>query len=153
MNGKKITLELVWWVFTAAVLTLVMFPIWKDFPSFKFNATNIGYIVAFITFSRYTFLLEYTWLAGLEKVKIIFILLTLAFIGLCLTEMQDFNVWYDAGDPDQLLASVRSSQRESLLTYIRTEFLFFAVAAMISSVFLAGRLMVSIWTVRNRGRV
>lgn len=154
MNKNKVLLELVWWVVTAVILTVVMFPIWKNFPDFKFNITNIAYVVCFVTFTRYAFLLKHTFLSEWEKGKIAFVLCVFAIAGILLVQMQDFNVWYDNGDPDSLLKTVKNvAQRPSLLEYIKTEFILFAVASAISAFALAGRLLVSVWRLRNRGKV
>ena len=148
----KLLLEGIWWFVTAIIVSLVMYPIWSNFPEFKFNAVNIVNITAFVTFTRYIFLLKYTFIAKMEKVKIGFVLFTLMIVIAITTQIQSFNVWIDGGDPDVLLSSVgKSSARESLLNYIKSEFLFFVIAAIVSAIVLAGRLMVSVWSVRNRG--
>ena len=148
----KLLLEGIWWLITAIIVSLVMYPIWSNFPEFKFNVVNIVNITAFVTFTRYIFLLKYTFIAKMEKVKIGFVLFTLMIVIAITTQIQSFNVWIDGGDPDVLLSSVgKSSARESLLNYIKSEFLFFVIAAIVSAIVLAGRLMVSVWSVRNRG--
>ncbi len=153
MTSNKILLEAIWWVATAVVVTVVMYPIWINFPAYKFNGVNIATIVLFVTFARYTFFLKYTFLATLQYAKIGFILLTIAIVATLMTQIQSFNVWIDGGDPDVLLESVgNAAKRESLLNYIKSEFLFFVVAAIISALFLAGRLLVSVWRLRNRGK-
>jgi hypothetical protein len=152
--NKKIQLEALWWVVTAVIVSVVMFPIWKDFWDFKFNITNIVYVVCFVTFTRYAFLLKHTLIAKFLYWKVVFILCSLALCGILMVQMQDFNVWYDNGDPDILLKTVKEeSKRPALLDYIKTEFVFFAVASVISAFYLAARLLVSIWRLRNRGHV
>lgn len=154
MTSNKILLEAIWWVITAVVVTVVMYPIWTSFPAYKFNGVNIINIVLFVTFARYTFFLKYTFLATLQYAKIGFILLTIAIVATLMTQIQSFNVWIDGGDPDILLESVGNpAKRESLLNYIKSEYLFFVVAASISALFLSGRLLVSVWRLRNRGKV
>ena len=66
----KLLLEGIWWFITAIIVSLVMYPIWSNFPEFKFNVVNIVNITAFVTFTRYIFLLKYTFIAKMEKVKI-----------------------------------------------------------------------------------
>lgn len=151
--NNKIKLEIVWWLITAVLLVTLMFPIWKGFPQFPFHNTLIVFILCFITFTRYAFLLKYTFLANWEKGKILFVLLTLAIVGLLLFQIQDFNVWYDNGDPEQLLSNAPATDKESLLNYIKSIYLFFAVGSIVSAVLLGGRLLTSVWRLRNRGRV
>ena len=152
MTSRLLLIEFIWWLITAVVVTVVMYPIWRDFPAFRFNAVNIGYIVAFVTFTRVAFLLKYTFLAQAQYAKIGFVLLTFAIVLGFATQIQSFNVWIDNGDPEVLLAATTASKRESLLNYIRSEFLFFAIGAIISAFLLSGRLLVSVWRLRNRGK-
>jgi hypothetical protein len=150
--NNKLTLELVWWVATAVVVSVVMFPIWKDFPNFPFQMANIGSVVCFVTFTRYAFLLKHTFLADKLYPKIGFILVSFVVVGTLLAYMQSFNVWIDSGLPDGALQSITEKKRISLLEYIKSEYLLFAVGSIISVVLLAGRLLVSIWRLRNRGK-
>lgn len=150
LDAKLLAIEGVSLLMTAIVVVVVMYPIWSQFPEFKFNGTNVVYIVAFLTFARYTFLLRYTLIAEAQNVKIGFILLTLIIILGLITQIQDFNVWIDAGDPERLMPLVPQSKRDGLLSYIKSEFLFFAVGAVVASVFLSARLMMSVWRTRNK---
>lgn len=153
MKKDKVLFEVVWWIITAVILSVVMFPIWKDFPQFPFNITNIIYVVCFITFTRYAFFLKHTFMATWQNGKIAFVLCVFAISGILMVQLQDFNVWYDNGDPDILLKTVKKEHvRPNLLEYIRTEYLFFAVASSISAFLLAGRLLVSVWRLKNRGK-
>jgi hypothetical protein len=150
IDAKLLAIEGISLLMTAVVVGVVMYPIWTQFPEFKFQWTNVVYIVAFVTFTRYTFLLRYTLIAQAQNVKIGFILLTLMIILGLTTQIQDFNVWIDAGDPERLMPLVPISKRDSLLSYIKSEFLFFAVGAIVAAVFLSGRLMQSVWRTRNK---
>ena len=149
-KAKLLAIEGISLLMTAVVVVVVMYPIWTQFPEFRFQWTNVLYIVAFLTFTRYTFLLRYTFLAKAQNVKIGFILLTLIIILGLVTQIQDFNVWIDAGDPERLMPLVPQSKRDGLLNYIKSEFLFFAVGAVVASAFLAGRLLMSVWRTRNK---
>ena len=149
-KAKLLAIEGISLLMTAVVVVVVMYPIWTQFPEFRFQWTNVLYIIAFLTFTRYTFLLRYTFLATAQNVKIGFILLTLIIILGLVTQIQDFNVWIDAGDPERLMPLVPQSKRDGLLNYIKSEFLFFAVGAVVASAFLAGRLLMSVWRTRNK---
>ena len=149
-KAKLLAIEGISLLMTAVVVVVVMYPIWTQFPEFRFQWTNVLYIIAFLTFTRYTFLLRYTFLAKAQNVKIGFILLTLIIILGLVTQIQDFNVWIDAGDPERLMPLVPQSKRDGLLNYIKSEFLFFAVGAVVASAFLAGRLLMSVWRTRNK---
>jgi hypothetical protein len=153
MTKNKILLEAIWWLITAVIVVVVMYPIWTDFPAYRFNAVNIANIVVFTTFTRYTFFLKYTFLAPLQYAKIAFVLFTVMIVATLMTQIQSFNVWIDGGDPETLLESVgKADIREWLLHYIKNEFLFFVVGAIVSALFLSIRLIISVWRLRNRGQ-
>ena len=111
MTSNKILLEAIWWVVTAVIVTVVMYPIWTNFPAYKFNGVNIATIVLFVTFARYTFFLKYTFLATWQYAKIGFVLVTIAIVATLMTQIQSFNVWIDGGDPDILLDSVGNAAK------------------------------------------
>lgn len=150
MRNKKILLELVWWIFTAVLVGTLLFPMLKDFPNFPFMVSSALFLVAAITFARLTFFLQYSFLAQAQYVKIAFVLVTFAICIAVGFQLQDFNVWLDENDPASLLAEVIPSRRENLLLYIRSLYLFSAVGAIVSALFLAIRLLISIWRVRNK---
>lgn len=110
---------------------------------FPYQQTNILYVVAFITFARYAFFLKYTFLADAGYVKIGFILCTLSLIAWLVFSMQDFQIWREQGDLDKMLPNVSYEKRESILAYLKSEFVFFAVGSIVAALFLSGRLFFS----------
>ena len=153
MDKNKILFELIWWIITAIIVSLVLLPIFKNFPTFPFLIANIVFIMAFVTATRYTFLLKYTFLGQSQIIKIALVLLCIALVSLLLYKMQDFQVWAATEDPNRLLYKVNEGKRESLFSYIKAEYLFFAIGSIIAQVFLTFRLLGSIWNLRNRGTV
>ena len=57
-----LNLEMIWWLVTALVIAIILVPIYVNIPYFEFYLFNITYIVVFITFSRYVFLIKYSWI-------------------------------------------------------------------------------------------
>ena len=153
MTKKLIQIELIWWLITAIIVGMVMYPVLKDYPTFPFKWANIIYIVLFVTFTRYTFLLKHTFLANRQRLKAAFLLLGIIITASLIAKIQDFQVLITDRDPEQILASVSADRREPLLNYLKSEFIFFAVGCVIATLFLAGRLGYSIWRLRNRGKV
>ncbi len=153
MDKNKLLFELIWWLITAIVVGLVMLPIFKNFPSFPFLIANIVYVAVFVTATRYTFLLKYTFLGRAQIVKVAFVLLCIALVSLLLYKMQDFQVWAATEDPTRLLYKVKESKRDALFSYIKAEYMFFAIGSIIAQIFLTFRLLGSIWNVKNLGKV
>ena len=143
MIKNKLLFEAIWWCITAVIVATVMFPIWKDFPAFPFKTTNILYVLAFVTFTRFAFFLKYTFLADAVYVKIGFVLLTLALIVWLVFSMQSFQVWREQGDLEKMLPGVSYEKRDAILSYLKSEFVFFSIGSIIAALFLSGRLFFS----------
>ncbi len=151
-SSLHIRLELVWWLITAIVAIVVLFPIYQSLSNYPFYAPNLIFIVAFITCTRYAFLLRYTFLAPLQMLKIAIVLLLIPAIFLLVQEINLFQVFLDEEGLDALVGELPFSQRDRMAGYIRTEMIFFGTGACIAAVVLAFRLILSVWLLRNRGR-
>ena len=143
MTKNKLLFEIIWWCITAVIVAVVMLPVWKIFPAFPYQQTNIMYIITFVTFTRYAFFLKYTFLADASYIKIGFILVTMSLILWLIFSMQDFQIWREQGDMDKMLPGVSFEKRESILSYLKSEFVFFAIGSIVAAIFLAGRLFFS----------
>ena len=148
MSGK-LKLELVWWVVTAVVVSTVMFPIWRGYPEFGFRFLNVVFIVVFVTFTRYIFLLRYTFLAERQYVKIGMILFSLLITLTLIVQMNDFQRYVSEHNLSDMLRGVVTERQEALWGYIKTEFVLFAMGSIVASIVLPARLMMSVWRVSN----
>ncbi len=70
-------------------------------------------------------------------------LVTLALIAWLTFSMQDFQIWREQGDMEKMFPGVSYEKRESILSYLKSEFIFFAIGSIVAAVFLAGRLFFS----------
>ena len=147
-----IGLEIIWWLITAIVAIVVLFPIYQSLPDYPFYQPNLIFILAFITFTRYAFLLRFTFLAPRQILKIAIILLMVPVTFLLVQEINLFQVFLDEEGLDALVGSLPFDQRESMAGYIRTEMIFFGTGACIAAVVLALRLILSVWRWHNRGK-
>ncbi len=153
MKNPRLQLELIWWLITAVIVVMVLLPILRSFPTFPYLFANGLYVVAFVTFVRYTFLLRYTFLAQAQYLKIAFVALSAMVALLLILTMNDFQRWLTENEPDKILAAVPLLRREALLSYLHNEYIFFAVGSALAAVALAVRLSVSIWRGHNQGTV
>jgi hypothetical protein len=152
---NKILLELVSWLFTAVIAVGILFPIWSkvtEYPE-RINYYNLVYIVVFVTFTRYIFLLRYTFLAEMDKVKALLIALSVPTIILLIDGIFTFRQMVDNDGYEAICKGVTSEQLNTIGLYYRNEYIFFGVAAVISAVAFPVRMVVSIWRRKNRGTV
>ncbi len=150
---QKHYLELIWWALTILIAVAVLFPIYSSLPSYRFGWINIIYIITFITVSRYIFLLQHTFLAHIEYLKVIFVFLCIPAVFLLVQELNLFQTYIDEEGVDALVGSLPYNKRPSMLAYIHNEMFFFGVGAILSCVLFPFRLILSIWRGRNRGTV
>jgi hypothetical protein len=150
---QKHYLELIWWVITVLITIAVLFPIYSSLPSYRFGWINIIYIVSFITVSRYIFLLQHTFLARIEYLKVILIFLCIPAVFLLVQELNLFQTYIDEEGVDALVGSLPYDKRDSMIAYIRNQMFFFGIGSIVSCVLLPFRLILSIWRGRNRGTV
>ena len=138
-------LELVWLLITVLVAAILLLPILYKLPDYRFLWPNLAFIIVMITFTRYIFLLRYTFLAQWRviKVALIFICLWLAF--LLVQEINTFQTFLDENGIEAVVGSLPRADQEGMMSYIRSEMLLFGVGAVISCAILPVRLVVSVW--------
>ncbi len=145
-------LELVWWLFTALVLSLVLYPVYTRVPNYPLYWMNGLYIVTAITLTRYIFLLPYTFLAPRQLLKVAIVLVIIPFIFYLIEGIHNFNEFIDYGDLHALMLPLPANEQEGMVSYVRNEMLWFGMAAVISAIIFPFRLVMSVWSLRNKGR-
>jgi hypothetical protein len=158
MLQKKIILEMVWWGITALVVGAVMYPILSTFlQPFPFLVNNIICIVIVVTYTRHIFLLEHTLIARQFWVKMALTMLTFPLMFWLVNANFDFREFLDYESPDGFIKlmyqNIPTPKQLQVVAYIRNEFLFFVVGSMIATLAMFGRMLMSIWRVRNSDNV
>ncbi len=152
--SRKVLLEMLWWVITILVVVLVMFPIWKGVGGkFIFQQSNIFTIVIFVTFTRMIFVLRHSLMAKSVIMKLVFMGVCIPIFLYLINRLSVFQRYVDDYGFTKLVPTADSSDAIQLAQYIKYEYTFFVVAAIITSVIIPVRMLVSIWRVRNRGTV
>jgi hypothetical protein len=152
-NVLKITLELIWWVITGAVVWFVLKPIHKAMYVWPFEWTNILFVVTLLTLTRYIFLLKHTFITNQQVLKIVLMLLMFPLTFLMIERVNEFLGFIEEQGWEPLTGHLPPSQRPAIEEYIWGEMLFFGVGSAIAAPAFAIRMMLSIWRTRNRGTV
>ena len=145
-------LELVWWVLTALAVVAVLYPIRRVMYDWPFQQWNIVFVVVLITFSRYIFLLKHTFLAQRQILKAAIIVALFPLTFWMVGGLNSFITYIGDRTWEPLTGHLPPGQREPIEDYIWGQMLFFGVGSIICAPILAVRLLVSIWTLHNRGR-
>lgn len=150
-TNLQIRLELIWWAITAVTAIAVLFPIYKTKTDYPFYISNILFVVATITLTRYIFLLKHTFLAKRQWLKVI---VAVACIPLFLYLMKELNFFQKiAGDIglEEMFDHLSLSGQSTMSKYVRTEMLFFGTASVITAALMPFRMIISFWRTHNRG--
>ena len=153
MLKEKLTVELLWWVFTFVVVSIIMLPIWTEAPGFPFSFQNILLIVFFITFTRYIFFLPLTLIARAKWIKVGIILSAVLFLFVTATAMIDFRNFMDERGLQTLVENLDVQLQTRRINYIKHEMIFFGMGSLITGVMLPMRMIRSLWRMRNKGTV
>lgn len=152
-KNLSLKLELLWWVFTLVVVTAVLIPILSSIEHYPFTKINILFVVVFITLARYIFLLRHTFLAKQQKLKAVLIFLSIPFIFYLIGELYSFQTYLDEKGVEGFLGGdISIDKRNQLASFIRNQMLFFGAGAVITAFMFPFRMVMSIWTLRNRGK-
>ena len=149
----KIKVELIWWLFTFMLVVLVLIPIRINAPLFPFFFQNTILIVAFVTFTRYIFLLPITLIAREKWIKVFIIAISAILFFILTTAIGDFRNFLEEEGLQTLVEHLHVEQQTRIMEYMKSEMLFFGVGSIISGVILPFRMVISLWRVRNRGTV
>ncbi|MEM8908949.1 MAG: hypothetical protein AAGD05_13975 [Bacteroidota bacterium] len=149
----SIRLELFWWVFTLVVAFGVLYPILRTVSHYPFLLTNLVYIFVFITFTRYVFLLQHTFLAHKQVLKAIVIALSIPLIFYLISELNFFQTYLDEQGLEGFMGDIPYENRASIGSFIRNEMMLFGVGSIIIAIIFPFRMLLSLWRWKNRGTV
>jgi dipeptide/tripeptide permease len=152
-KGSLQQLELFWWLITGLVLAAVLLPIYFNIGNFPFYRLNIVVIICFITLGRYIFLLPYTFIARREVWKIVIVFLCIPLVFYLVQELNYFQTFIDERGVESLVGKRPADKQMQWVYFIQNEILLFGVGAVIATVIMPFRLILSVWRGRNRGTV
>ena len=138
-------LELVWWLITAIIATMILGPILYKLPDYPFLWPNLAFVLVLITFTRYIFFLRYTFLAEWRNIKVAIIFACIFIAFLLIQEINLFQTFLDENGIEAIVGSLPRTEQEPMMKFIRSEMLLFGVGAVITCGLLPLRLVVSIW--------
>lgn len=152
---KKLSLilELMFWGITAIVVFGVLRPILINFNDFPFLLQNILIIVVGINYTRYAFLWRHTIFAKSNIIRALILLGTIPLVFFMIQNLNGFQTYLDDGGYETFMDLLKNplvdERKKGLLQYIRSEFVFFSVAAISAGVVFPIRIIVSFWRTKN----
>ncbi len=145
LGKNQLRLELLWWVFTFVLTALVLLPIYDRQIVFPFYTYNAVFVIAAVSLTRYLFLLNISWLRRrfVLQAALVFVLIPLLFfMGQGLNE---FITYLDNEGPDHFVRHLPASYATAMNTYLRSEYFFFGVWAIVAGLLLPFRVFHHVW--------
>lgn len=144
-------LEIIWWILTAMLIMGVLLPIRPHWNTYPFLWSNVIFILVFVTLTRYTFLLTYTFIANRERLKVFLFFLCIPLVFLLVQELNRFQLYLDYNGLEAVLGFSSEYMNNNLINYIYNEMLLFSVGSIVSGIIFPLRLLLSVWRNRNLG--
>lgn len=137
----------------AITACLFIIPIYLSSHNYSFYFSNFIFIFCFITFTRYIFFLKYSIFSHYTPIKLAFIFVTIPVAVLLTDQFSVFQDFSDTYGLQEFVTSLKGNQQSGMIAYIRNQMLFFGAGSVVATIFLAFRMIISIWRVKNRNSV
>ncbi|MCF8237913.1 MAG: hypothetical protein K9I85_07130 [Saprospiraceae bacterium] len=142
-------ITLLWLVLTAFILVAFSAPILLNDVEFPFWGSHCLFIVVFMFSIRYLFFLRHSWLASKQIAKIALFFLCIWGAFYLVDHIHDFQIFTDEDGLNTFLKHLSNAEYTSLERFIKAEMIFFGTGSVIAVIFLAFRLVISVWRWHN----
>lgn len=147
----KLLLEVLWILLSGILCTLVFLPFYIFSISFPFFYYNFFFIIASFHLTRWIFAIKYSFFAHQVYLKILTIFISIAVFLLAYRGMNLYQLFIDENGYYFLFEHLELDLRYKLAFFVNSQYFFFGVWTMISSLAFPFILIRSIWRVRNIG--
>ncbi len=149
----KFRLEIIWWVITAVIVAVFLFPILQNAVNYLFYKYNILFIIVFVTLTRYIFLLKHTFLSHRMFAKAVIGFICIPFIFYLTKGLQEFQVYYDEIGLQEFYKHLHIKDQKTLIKFTKAQMFFFGTGSIIASILFPMRMIISIWRNYNKNTV
>lgn len=153
-TSKKVMLEIIWWIVTGIIVSLILIPIFTGIGyKYEFYTPNIFFIVIFVTYTRYIFLLRHTLIADSQWTKLVLVFLSIPLLFYAVDALYNFQDFVDQDNHITMLNHLDPEKAREVSNYFKYQFLFFGTGGIMVLLLMPIRMIVSIWRKLNRGTV
>ena len=151
---RYILFDVIWLAILSIVVGIIIYPIYLALGSgYPFYFANILFIVVTGISLRFLFFLEYSVIRRNAIVKIAFIFIIPISAIFILDKYILFQEFLDEKGLQSVTQNLTHNKQLSLSKYIRSETIFFAISALISSSAIIFRMIISLWRQTNTSKV
>jgi hypothetical protein len=111
------------------------------------------FIITFVLVTRYLFFLKYSFLATQQVLKVGLFFLFIPFIFYLFSCLHGFRTFLDEEGMYYPMRNLPAENAVWLGNYMYYEMVIFGTGSIVASIIFPFRLIISVWTLRNRGKV
>lgn len=139
-----------WIGVTLLVSTLILFPIYYVArEGYLFYISNFVAIFIFLSLTRYIFMLKHTPFARVKWFKFLWIFLPIPLLMLSIDNMMEFQQYLEEEGTYALIKANNGDIKFSVIQWIRSQYIFFGVGAIIVLLLIPVRMIISFWRTTN----
>lgn len=147
---KEWNFEVLSWGFIAVFCILFMLPIYiKTHEHFTFYLPNIVSIILFVGITRWLFLWKFVPYSRSKWVKFVFIFIPIPILMYLIGSMWDFQKFIDEEGTISFLKGSNDLNDYDFGRFIKYQFIFFCTGAIVTTVLLPVRMIISFWRIIN----
>jgi hypothetical protein len=148
--SKKWSFELYSWFFVIVFAALFILPIYYSVGHlYQYYIRNIASIIVFVTLTRYIFLLSFTPFSNAKWFKWLLIFVPIPLILLQIDSIFSFLRFLDEEGTASLFRSSIDMEDYKIGKFIKIQYLFFSIGALITLFAIPIRMIISFWRTIN----
>lgn len=148
-----LALELLTLFLSVILAFLVMLPLTNSEVDYPFFTENTVFIFTFVLTTRYLFFLKYSFLAKQQAFKVGLFFIFIPFIFYLISSLHGFRTFLDEEGMYAPMQNLPAEKGQRLGDYMYYEMVFFGSGSVVASIIFPFRLIFSVWTLKNRGKV
>lgn len=148
-----LALELLTLFFSIILAFLVLLPLTHKGIDYPFFTENTVFIFTFILVTRYLFFLKYSFLAKQQAIKVGLFFIFIPFIFYLIGSFHGFRTFLDEEGMYSPMRNLPADKALWLGNYMYYEMVLFGSGSIVACIIFPFRLIFSVWTLKNRGKV
>jgi hypothetical protein len=147
---KEWNFEILSWLFIGLFTLMVIFPIYaKCHEHYPFYFRNILALIIFLSLTRYIFLLKFVPYSRSKIWRALMIILCIPIFFYSLDSLFLFKKYIDEEGTITFFKESQQMSDYEFGRYIRYQYIFFAVSALITILIMPVRMIISFWRTTN----
>ena len=153
MARTKLVSEIVWWCIISVVTAILLLHVESLTRDYPFRNIHALFVIISLLFLKHSFYFKYSFFSKVQWVKAILVFLCIPLLFKLIEFLNHFLTYTQNNTYDSFMKPASYEQMEKGFQMIYFEILLFGITSILITILFMGRLIVSLWRVRNGNRV